>query len=107
MGKIVRAIAACSTIAFGALASAPASAEIYKCVIAGKTTYSNTPCSKDAKPAQLKGNVTTIEGKHLAPKAKDEPTQRSVMGVKIPNPVAECKARGGTIDKELRACMLP
>jgi hypothetical protein len=93
-----------------AMGSNPAKADIYKCVVAGKTTYANAPCSKDAKPATLKGNVTVVEGKHFAgqDKSKDgAPAGKTALGIKVPNPVAECKAKGGTIDKELRACMLP
>jgi Domain of unknown function (DUF4124) len=92
------------------LVAAPANAEIYKCVVAGKTTYANEPCSKDAKPAALKGNVTVMERKHFVGQEKTKegaPAGKTALGIKVPNPVAECKAKGGTIDKELRACMLP
>jgi hypothetical protein len=87
-----------------------ASAEIYKCVTAGKTTYANEPCSKDAKPATLKGNVTVVERQAFV--GQDKPKEaatvgKTALGIKVPNPAAECKAKGGTIDKELRACMLP
>ena len=91
-----------------ALTGSAAHAEVYKCVIAGKTTYSSEPCSKDAKPATLKGNVTVVESKHFTGAAKQEaPARKTVLGVKVPNPVADCKERGGTVDKELRACILP
>ncbi len=93
-----------------ALCSTPAHAEIYKCVIAGKTTYANEPCTKDAKPATLKGNVTVVDRKAFVGQDKPKeatPAGKTVLGIKVPNPAADCKAKGGTIDKELRACMLP
>jgi hypothetical protein len=88
----------------------PLQAQIYKCTVAGKVTYANTPCDSSARPAQLKGNVTTVDNSHLRKAAatkQEAQAGKTIAGVKIPNPVAECKAKGGTIDKELRACMLP
>ena len=48
------------------LLSASAHAEIYKCVVAGKTTYSDHPCDAAAQPAVLPP-LNTIE-----PKAGDD-----------------------------------
>jgi Domain of unknown function (DUF4124) len=94
-----------------------ARADIYKCVKDGKVEYANSPCEKDAKSVQLKGNVTVLKKEAITGKAdptKTEPTSASgipslpsLPNIKPPDPIGDCKKKGGTFDPEFRACKLP
>ena len=87
----------------------PSHAQIYKCTKAGKVEYANSPCDKEAKPAQLKGNVTVLgkeafTGKKVEAKADEK---GAILGIKPLDPIGDCTKKGGKIDKELRACIIP
>ncbi len=89
-------------------------ADIYKCVKDGKVEYANSPCEKDAKSVQLKGNVTVLKKEAITGKTestKSEPTAAlgipGLPAIKPPDPIGDCKKKGGTFDPEFRACKLP
>lgn len=87
-------------------------AQVYKCTKDGKVEYSNSPCDKEAKPVQLKGNVTVLNREAFIGKKDDPKTDAkadvkgSILGVKPLDPVGDCTKKGGKIDKELRACII-
>jgi Domain of unknown function (DUF4124) len=94
--------------------SPSAQADIYKCVKDGKVEYANSPCEKDAKSVQLKGNVTVLKKEAITGKTettKAEPAAATgiagLPGIKPPDPIGDCKKKGGTFDPEFRACKLP
>ena len=110
-------------IVVAALSAASTSyAQIYKCTKDGKVEYANSPCDKEAKPVQLKGNVTVL-GKEAFVGKKDEPAKAdgkadgktdnkadgkgTILGIKPLDPIGDCTKKGGKIDKELRACIIP
>ena len=104
------------TILIGAcalLAATSSHAQMYKCTKDGKVEYSNSPCDKEAKPVQLKGNVTVLNkeafvGKKDDPKSDNKPDNKgSILGIKPIDPIADCAKKGGKVDKELRACIIP
>ena len=68
--------------ALGLLLSSIASADIYKCSKQGKTTYSDTPCSKAAKPKELP-KVSGYKALEFtpAPKKQVSVAPRSASGV--------------------------
>jgi hypothetical protein len=109
---MLRAFALCAALAAPML-SPPAHAEVYKCTRGGRVEYSNSPCSKDAKPHQLKGNVTVINSEALTGKAKESKAEgagkgpTSILGIKPLDPIGDCKRKGGEFDKEFRACRMP
>ena len=103
------------TVAMCAIGFASAShAQIYKCTKDGKVEYANSPCDKEAKPVRLKGNVTVL-GKEAFVGKKDELTKTdskadgkgTILGIKPLDPIGDCTKKGGKIDKELRACIIP
>ncbi len=84
---------------------------IYKCTVNGKLVYSNSPCSPDAKPAQLRGSVTTLNKEAFVGKAEAAKPggseRKTILGITPPDPVADCHKKGGKINREFRACELP
>lgn len=101
------------SIAFTALLSYTGSAKaaMFKCTDGnGKTTYSDQPCAGDPNakawtPKQPLNVVRaeTLTGRKDAPAAADKRPE----WLRAPSPVGDCKKRGGKIDPELRACILP
>lgn len=93
------------------LSSAPGLAEVYKCQDAsGKTHYADRPCSPGTARNYVPPELTTIEssrltgGRKTPAQTKAETKDKWVSPL---DPVAKCHARGGEIDKEMRACRLP
>ena len=86
-------------------------AEVHKCQDAtGKFQYSDRPCrGSRPKPYDPPG-LTTIEGSKLTGGRHDAKAPETGLRrwlPKAPDPVADCRARGGEIDRELRACLIP
>ncbi len=89
------------------VASAPGHAEVYKCTDAsGKTHYADHPCSPGTARSYTPPPLTTIEASRLTGGRK-APEKAKDKWVSPLDPVAACHARGGEIDKEMRACRLP
>lgn len=87
-------------------------ATVYKCQRGGRIEYTNTPCAADAKPAQLKGSVTSLPksafvGQEQAKGGAPSSERRTIFGITPPDPIADCKKKGGEYDREFRACKLP
>jgi hypothetical protein len=84
---------------------------LYKCTKNGKVEYSNSPCDAKAQPAVLKGTVTSLNKEAFVGKARAEADPagkgKTILGVTPPNPIEECRKKGGKLDLELRACALP
>jgi hypothetical protein len=83
-------------------------AALYKCQIAGKTVYQDKECpgAKDSKPYTPRNPISTMSSEALTGQPKKEVDNRPAW-LKPIDPIGDCKARGGTIDKELRACIVP
>ena len=108
---IFRNALAPSVLLVTALVFAPNSqAQIYKCTKDGRVEYANSPCDKEAKPVQLKGNVTVL-GKEAFVGKKDDAAKAdgkgAILGIKPLDPIGDCTKKGGKVDKELRACIIP
>lgn len=84
---------------------------LYKCTKNGKVEYSNSPCDAKAQPAVLKGTVTTLNKEAFVGKARAQADAngkgKTILGITPPNPIEECRKKGGKLDLELRACALP
>ena len=75
-------------LALGLLLSSIASADIYKCSKQGKTTYSDTPCSLDAKPKAL----PQVSG-YAALKFTPQPKKSVTVAARANSRVDEAQAR--------------
>lgn len=86
-----------------------AQAAMFKCTDAsGKVVYADKPCGGDPKATawQPKAPLNVVSSESLTgkkPQAKDN----RPSWLKPLDPVGDCKKKGGKIDPELRACMLP
>jgi Domain of unknown function (DUF4124) len=100
------------------IASAPAAAAPHKCVGAnGKVEYTDGPCKVGSTEKPIKAKPVTVlksedvSGKPMDAEQKEKANDHRPKWLKEANetfdPVAKCKAKGGTIDKEFRACRLP
>jgi hypothetical protein len=100
------------------VASTPIQAAPHKCVSAnGKVEYTDGPCKSGSteKPITAKP-VTVLKSEEVSGKPMDAAQKESANDhrpkwLKEANetfdPVAKCKAKGGTMDKEFKACKLP
>jgi hypothetical protein len=82
---------------------------VYKCSKNGKVEYSNAPCDQAAKPAQLKGTVNSLPKEAFVGQnktAKDAGGGKTILGITPPNPIEECRKKGGKLNLELKACEL-
>jgi Domain of unknown function (DUF4124) len=100
------------------VASAPVQAAPHKCVGAnGKVEYTDGPCKTGSTEKPIKAKPVTVlksedvSGKPMDAAQKEKANDHRPKWLKEANealdPVAQCKAKGGTIDKEFRACKLP
>ncbi len=83
---------------------------VYKCTKNGKVEYSNAPCDAAAKPAQLKGTVNSLpKDAFVGQKKASDDTKggKTILGITPPNPIEECRKKGGKLNLEFRACELP
>lgn len=82
---------------------------VYKCMKNGKVEYSNAPCDVAAKPAKLKGTVNSMSKESFTGNAKVEEAKgsKTILGVTPPNPIEECRKKGGKLNLEFKACELP
>ena len=96
-------------IAFLLAAAAPGQSEaaLYKCQIAGKTVFQDKECPgvKDSKPYTPRNPINTMSSTAMTGQPKKEVDNRPAW-LKPIEPVGDCKAKGGTVDKELRACIV-
>jgi Domain of unknown function (DUF4124) len=90
----------------------------HKCVsAAGKVEYTDGPCKTGSTEKPIKAKpVTVLKSEEVSGKPKDaaeieKANDHRPKWLKEANqaldPIAQCKAKGGTIDKEFRACRLP
>jgi Domain of unknown function (DUF4124) len=88
--------------------AAPAHAALFKCQLAGKTVYQDAPCPgvKDSKPYTPKNPINTVSSESLTGQSKTAPDHRPSWA-KPMDPIADCKAKGGQVDRELKACIVP
>lgn len=106
-----RLSALCFGIVSGLVAATDVQAEVHKCQDAnGRIHYSDQPCRGSQARTYQPPALTTIESDKLTGGRRDAPAPETGLRKwlpKAPDPVAECRARGGEIDRELRACRLP
>lgn len=107
-------VAVAGTVALASLPSAQAAP--VKCVGKdGKVEYTDGPCKANTVEKEIKAKPVQVLSKEavtgVAAQPGDAPKDKRPEWLKEANetfdPVAKCKARGGTIDKEIRACKLP
>jgi Domain of unknown function (DUF4124) len=100
------------------MASTPIQAAPHKCVGAnGKVEYTDSPCKVGSTEKPIKAKPVTVlksedvSGQPMDTAQKEKANDHRPKWLKEANetfdPVAKCKAKGGTIDKEFRACKLP
>jgi hypothetical protein len=100
------------------LASTTANAAPHKCVSSnGKVEYTDGPCKTGSTEKPIKAKPVTVlksedvSGKPMDAAQKESANDHRPKWLKEANetfdPIAKCKAKGGTIDKEFRACKLP
>lgn len=97
-------------LASGLVAVTDAKAEVYKCQDAnGRTQYSDRPCQAGREKAYKPPQLTTIESDKLTGGRRPAEPESGIRKwlPKPLDPIADCRARGGEIDKEMRACRLP
>ncbi|MEZ5653536.1 MAG: DUF4124 domain-containing protein [Burkholderiaceae bacterium] len=91
----------------------PAHATMYKCRGSdGRTTYGDEPCANGGGEWKPRTNITVLPSSSLtgsknANAGESATTDARPQWLKPIDPIGDCKRRGGKIDKELRACMLP
>jgi hypothetical protein len=94
----------------------PTLAAPHKCVGAGgKVEYTDGPCKPGSTEKAIKAKPVTvmkseaITGQTTEAKAKEKDARPAWLkeANQALDPIAKCKAQGGTIDKEFRACRLP
>jgi hypothetical protein len=100
------------SLAFTALLSFTSTlkAEMYKCSdSSGKTVYTDQPCNgnPNAKPWKPKQPLNVVSSESLTGARKTEAADKRPGWLKPIDPVGDCKRKGGKIDPEFRACMLP
>ena len=80
---------------------------MYKCQVKGRTMFQDSVCPgvKDSQPYIPKAKLNTMSSEAITGKPKEAPDSRPGW-LKPMDPIADCKAKGGIVDKELRACML-
>ncbi len=88
------------------LSSPEASAKVYKCQDAtGKIQYADRPCYREQTQPYRPPELTMVEAARVTGGRKaDAGRNRRTRSL---DPVGECRARGGEIDRELRTCRLP
>jgi Domain of unknown function (DUF4124) len=87
-----------------------ARAEMYKCNDAGgKTVYADKPCNgnPNAKPWKPKAPLNVVSSESLTGTKKSESAEKRPSWLKPIDPIGDCKRKGGKIDPELRACIVP
>ena len=102
-------------LSIGLVLPALADATMYKCRNAsGALEYRDHPCPgrPDSRPFVPQDRLTVVPADSLTGQSarSGSGTQDKRPGwIKelAPDPIGHCTRRGGTIDRELRACMLP
>ena len=92
------------------IAFTDARAEVFKCLDAnGRTHYSDRPCPPGRERAYQPPPLTTMESDKLTGGRRADAPEKGLRKwlPKPLDPIADCRARGGEIDKEMRACRLP
>jgi hypothetical protein len=100
------------------VSSAPISAAPHKCVGSnGKVEYTDGPCKIGSTEKPIKAKPVTVlkseevSGKPMDAAQKEQANDHRPKWLKDANqaldPVAKCKAKGGTIDQEFKGCKLP
>jgi len=85
-----------------------AQAGMYKCPRGGGFEYTDRPCNGDPGANQFKPRQPlNVVGSETLTGRKAEVKDQRPAWLKGPDPIGDCKRKGGTIDPELRACMLP
>lgn len=84
----------------------------HKCVGAnGKVEYTDGPCKQGSSERAITAKpVTVLKSESITgqlAQAKDTRPAWLKEANETFDPIAKCKAKGGTIDKEFRACLLP
>jgi hypothetical protein len=84
----------------------------HKCVAAnGKIEYTDGPCRNGSTERAITAKpVTVLKSESITgqpAQAKDTRPAWLKEANETFDPIAKCKAKGGTIDKEFRACLLP
>ncbi len=90
-------------------AAMPANAELYKCRTRdGRVEFTDQRCAgaTSAEPFRPKRELTVIESRRFTGKPKEAAPGRPAW-LKPLDPVGDCKAKGGRIDPEFRACIVP
>jgi hypothetical protein len=94
----------------------PILAAPHKCVgAAGKVEYTDGPCKPGSTEKAIKAKpVTVMKSEAITGQAPDSTSKEKDarpawlrQANQALDPIAKCKAQGGTIDKEFRACRLP
>lgn len=87
----------------------PAQAELYKCRTRdGRVEFTDQKCpgATSAEPFRPRRELTVIESERFTGKPRTAAPGRPSW-LKPLDPVGDCKAKGGRIDPELRACIVP
>ncbi len=108
-GPTCRAVAAVGVLVSLALPPCAAHAALYKCTGAdGRTEYTDAPCRNDPKatPWRPRQPLNVVPSESLTGQPKGPADVRPAW-LKPPDPIGDCKRRGGTFDPEFRACRLP
>jgi hypothetical protein len=103
---------------FLSISASTVQAAPHKCVTAGgKVEYTDGPCKTGSTEKPIKAKpVSVLKSEEVSGKPKDaaeieKANDHRPKWLKEANqaldPIAQCKAKGGTIDKEFRACRLP
>lgn len=81
---------------------------MYKCAGPnGRISYADRPCPPGAgKPMRSRGSFTVIESGNLTG-TRSRPGDTRPGWLKPIDPIGDCKRKGGRIDPELRACIIP
>lgn len=82
---------------------------MYKCTDAsGKIAYADKPCAGNPKAAPWKPKepLNVVSSESLTGR-KAEAKDNRPGWLKPIDPVGDCKKKGGKIDPELRACIIP
>jgi hypothetical protein len=98
--------------------SASVAAAPHKCVSAnGKVEYTDGTCKTGSTEKPITAKPVTVlkseevSGKPMDAAQKEKASDHRPKWLKEANetfdPVAKCKAKGGTMDKEFKACKLP
>ena len=95
-------------VCLGLLLPAAAHAAMYKCPRGGGFEYTDQPCGRDPSAHQFRPRqpLNTVSSESLTGR-KAEPADSRPAWLRGPDPIGDCKRKGGEIDKEMRACRLP